>query len=150
MNSDFKDLISCLNRFEVKYLVVGGYAVMVYAEPRYTKDIDVFLADDNENLARFRKALNEFGFPLTDEAALELSQPNRMISIGRPPSRIDFLNELAGVDFEEAWLDRESVNVDEVAVPFIGLDGLIAAKRAAGRPQDLIDLEALEKARQSR
>ena len=149
MNSDFKDLITCLNKFEVRYLIVGGYAVMVYAEPRYTKDIDVFLAADADNVARFRTAMQEFGFPLSDEAAVQMSQPNRMISIGHPPSRIDLLNDLSGVEFDGAWSARNVVEIEGLAVPFIGLESLIDAKRAAGRPQDLIDLGELEKVKRS-
>jgi hypothetical protein len=147
MNSDFKDLISCLNQFNVEYLIVGGYAVMLYVEPRYTKDIDVFLAANRENVKRFRRALQEFGFPLSDEVEEELSKPDRMISIGHPPSRIDFFNALIGIEFDRAWQERNIVDIDGLPVTFIGIDALIESKQAAGRPQDLIDLAELEKAK---
>lgn len=145
MNSDFKELISLLSRFGVKFLVVGGYAVMLYAEPRYTKDLDVFLSRDESSIEGLRAALEEFGFPLSLEAAGELALANRMISLGRPPSRIDILNEIPGVDFQQAWERRRIVSLEGVEVPFIGLEDLIRSKRESGRPQDMLDVSALEK-----
>lgn len=143
MNSDFKELLSLLNRFGAKYLVVGGYAVMLYTEPRYTRDLDLAVSAEPDDVAPLRKALAEFGFPLSDEAADELTKPNRMISIGRPPSRIDFLNQIRGIDFHQAWERRKTVDIDGVEVAFVSLEDLIRSKQAAGRPQDLIDLEHL-------
>ncbi|MHB8634887.1 MAG: hypothetical protein ACYC96_00270 [Fimbriimonadaceae bacterium] len=122
---------------------------MLYAEPRFTKDIDVFLAADAENVNRFGLALTEFGFPIPADAEEEMSKPDRMISIGHPPSRIDFLNTLSGIDFDGAWPGRKVVDIEGVPVTFIGLAALIDAKRAAGRPQDLIDLADLEKSKES-
>jgi len=147
MNSDFKDLLALLNRFAVRYLVVGGYAVMLYTEPRYTKDIDVFVGVSDEEVAGIGQAFAEFGFPMTEELLLELKMPNRMISIGRPPSRIDLLNDLTGVNFDLAWQHRNVVVIEGLEVPFISLDDLMDAKRACGRPQDLIDLKKLEAVR---
>jgi hypothetical protein len=122
---------------------------MVHVEPRFTKDLDVFLAADSDNVSKFCSAMSEFGFPLSDEAGRELTQPNRMISIGHPPSRIDVLNELTGMAFESAWPGRVSVNVEGVSLSVIGLKELIQAKRASGRPQDLIDVADLERAQKS-
>lgn len=119
---------------------------MIHAEPRYTKDLNVFLAPDFENISRFCEALTEFGFPLSEEASKELALPNRMISIGFRPSRIDILNALTGVEFDSAWPGRLEIEVDGVNVSFIGLKELIETKRASGRPQDLIDVQELEKA----
>lgn len=146
LNSDFKELLSLLNRFKVKYLVVGGYAVMLYTEPRYTRDLDLLIGTSPEGLDSFRLAFEEFGFPMSDEAAAELAQPNRMIKIGHPPSRIDVLNQIDGVDFDDAWERRNTVLIEGVEVPFISVEDLIAAKRAVGRQQDLIDIIELEKA----
>ncbi len=144
MNSDFKDLISLLNRSKVRYLVVGGYAVMFHDAPRFTRDLDVFVADDEENIRLLGQAMSEFGFPLPEEALLALSQPNRMISVGRAPSRIDILNHLTGLEFESVWPERSVGRFEDIEINFIGLKGLIAAKRATSRPQDLIDLARLE------
>ena len=125
-------------------MVVGGYAVMLYTEPRYTKDIDLVVGVSGEEVEAIGRAFTEFGFPMTSYLVQELKQPNRMISIGRPPSRIDVLNELAGVNFEQAWNRRNLVLIDGIEVPFLSLEDLIDAKRASARPQDLIDLKNLE------
>jgi predicted nucleotidyltransferase len=134
LNSDFRDLLSLLNRYGVRYLIVGGYAVMLYTEPRYTKDLDVVIGTQPEELEGVRRALEEFGFPMSDDAAAKLALPNRI------------LNEIEGVPFDEAWHRRGVIDVEGVQAPFISLQDLIAAKRAAGRPQDLLDLAELERA----
>jgi hypothetical protein len=144
MNSDFKDLLALLDRFGVRYLVVGGYAVMLYTEPRYTKDIDIFVGVTDQEIESIGRAFEEFGFPMTPDLLEQLKLPNRMISIGRAPSRIDVLNELTGIDFDAAWQRRNVVSIEGLAVPFISLADLVEAKRASGRPQDLLDLRSLE------
>lgn len=144
MNSDFKDLLSLLNQFGAKYLVVGGYAVMLYTEPRYTKDLDLAIGMEVVEVEAVRKALEAFGFPMSDEAAAELAQPNKMISIGRPPSRIDILNHVAGIDFQTAWERRTIIDIGGVAAAFLSREDLVKSKRAAGRPQDLLDLARLQ------
>lgn len=118
---------------------------MLYSEPRYTKDLDIAIGTSPDEIRAFRTALEALGFPMADEAAEDLSRPNRMIKIGHPPARVDFLNQIDGVDFSAAWERRKVVDIDGVEVPFISLPDLIAAKRAAGRPQDLLDLEKLER-----
>jgi hypothetical protein len=143
MNSDFLDLISLFEKSGVRYLVVGGYAFMLYAEPRYTKDLD--LAIGIAEADKVAHALAEFGFPMSDRAREELLEPYRMISIGRAPTRIDILNHVDGIDFDAAWNDRNIVDLDGHSISFISKEWLIKAKRATGRPQDLIDLEALER-----
>lgn len=145
MNSNFSDLLSLFNRYSVRYLVAGGYAVMYYTEPRYTKDLDVVIGLTEDDVARASQALAEFGFPLTDAQIDDLRQPNKMIVLGRPPVRIDILNEISGVDFDAAYEKRQPVVLSGETCWFISLEDLISAKRAAGRPQDLIDLQALEK-----
>ncbi|MEQ1932956.1 MAG: DUF6036 family nucleotidyltransferase [Fimbriimonadaceae bacterium] len=148
MNSDFKELLSLFNQYDVKYMVVGGYAVMLYSEPRYTKDIDIAISRDQENVDRVRSALEEFGFPMSDQAALDLAQPNRMVKFGREPSRIDILNQVDGIDFDAEWNERNTRDVNGIAIAFISKRGLIDSKRACGRPQDLLDLTRLEEAEQ--
>jgi hypothetical protein len=144
MNSDFKDLLALFNQFGVKYMVAGGYAVMLYAEPRYTKDLDIVIGVSEADIVGVAAALAEFGFPMSESAQAELRLPNRMIAIGRPPSRIDILNELTGVEFLAAWGRRRIVDIDGTPVPFLSLADLVDAKRGAGRPQDLLDLVSLE------
>lgn len=147
MDSNFVDLISLFNRFEVRYLIIGGYAVMYHSEPRYTKDIDLVIGITEPDVDRAAKALAEFGFGLNEEAVAKLGTEGHMISLGRPPVRIDILNRLRGVTFEEAYTRRVVVPFQSTFIPFISLDDLIEVKRAAGRPQDLLDVERLELAR---
>lgn len=144
MNSDFAELLSLLNRYGVRYLVVGGYAVLFHATPRFTKDIDIAISAAPSDIHALSLALSEFGFPLEEEALRELSKPNRMISLGRPPSRVDLLNEIPGVDFEDAYKRRAVFEFGGNEISVLGLDDLIIAKRTTARPQDLADLKLLE------
>lgn len=150
MNSDFLDLLSLFERHQVRYLVAGGYAVMYHSEPRYTKDLDVVVGTAPGEIGRVAEALAAFGFPMTEDQINELSKPKQMIVLGRPPSRIDILNELSGVDFEAAWTRRVPVTVDDQVINFLSLEDLIMAKRSAGRPQDLEDLRRLERRKDKR
>ena len=145
MNSDFVELLSLLQRFRVRYLLIGGYAVMYYAEPRYTKDIDLFVDRSSDNVTEFAKCMEAFGFPLTAAQVEQFSQPNAMIAIGIPPGRIDFLNTVLGLEFKECWPRAQEADFHGVMVNVISREDLIRAKKAVGRPQDLIDLEKLEK-----
>ncbi len=116
---------------------------MLYSEPRYTKDLDIVIGTNPEDIEAVRTALEDFGFPMSDEAAEQLAMPNRMISLGRPPFRIDILNQIEGIDFPEAWGRRNVVDVEGVQASFISREDLVASKRAAGRKQDILDLERL-------
>ena len=145
MNSDFSDLLSLLNRHRVRYLVAGGYAVIYYTNPRYTKNLNVVVALTDEDTVRAAEALREFGFPLTDADLAELRTPNRMIVLGRPPSRIDVLNGIDGIDFDEAYGRCQMVTIRGEECPFLSLEDLISAKKAAGRPQDKLDLKGLQR-----
>lgn len=145
MNSDFSDLLSLFNRRGVRYLVAGGYAVIYYTSPRYTKDLDVVVALTDEDTGRVAEALKEFGFPLKDSDLVELRTPNRMIVLGRPPSRINILNGIDGINFDEAYERRQAVLIGGETCWFLSLEDLIAAKKAAGRPQDKLDLKGLER-----
>ncbi|MCK6632804.1 MAG: hypothetical protein L6Q31_10590 [Fimbriimonadaceae bacterium] len=146
MNSDFKELLSLLEKLRVRYLVVGGYAVMYYTEPRYTKDLNIVVGVSELDIEGLSSALAEFGYPLIESQVEQWREPDRMIILGVPPSRIVLLNQLAGVDFEAAWERRQTVNVGGQSVSFVSSDDLILAKRAAGRPQDHLDLPKLEQA----
>jgi hypothetical protein len=146
-NRNFKELLSTFRSFNVRFLVVGGYAVMRYAEPRYTKDLDLWVGIDPENARRTYDALKSFGAPLAGLTADDFTDPKSFYQMGVPPLRIDIMFFLTGLDFETAWKHREELHLDDVTVPFISIDDLIAGKKALGRPQDLIDVANLEKAR---
>jgi hypothetical protein len=148
LHPDFKDLLSVFAAEGVKYLLVGGYAVSFHCRPRYTKDIDLWIADEPENLARVHRALVLFGAPESVLDALRSLGPEEILYMGSPPVRVDILKQIPGVDFAGAYARRVETTWDETPVTIIGALDLIAAKRAAGRPLDLLDVAALVKALQ--
>lgn len=143
-NSDFRELLSLFKKHKVRYLVVGGYAVMKYSEPRFTKDLDVWIATDPENAKSVYAALKEFGAPLLNLTANDFTQKDYFYQMGRSPLRVDIMMSIPGVEFEAAWRNREIVKLDNTDIPFISRRDLILAKNAGGRPQDKIDLEKLK------
>lgn len=143
LNRDFKEFIQSLHANNVRYLVVGGYAVAIHGHPRYTKDIDIWLARDEANAQRVVDALHDFGFASLGLEPADFLAADQIIQLGYPPARIDLLTTLAGVDFETCYAARVEVILDGVSVAFIDLDNLKKNKRAAGRRQDLADLEHL-------
>ena len=144
MYPDFKELLSALNAHQVKYLVVGGYAVSFHAAPRATRDLDILIKADPENGRAAFAALVQFGAPLEGLSSQDLIEPGSFYRMGAPPVMVDILPRISGVDFEEAWQRRVSVMIDDaLTAPFISREDLLAAKIAAGRPQDLADVAAL-------
>ena len=144
LSKDFKEFIELLNGHNVKYLVVGGYAVAFHGYPRYTKDLDVWIELSPENADNILKALEKFGFGslgLKPEDFLKLEQ---IIQLGYPPNRIDILTTLKEVEFESSYKGRVEVDIQDLKINFINLGDLKRNKRATGRPQDLADAENLE------
>jgi hypothetical protein len=144
LNPDFRDLFATLNAAEARYLLVGGYAVAFHAQPRFTKDLDVWVEPDSANAARVYQALGQFGAPLHELTVADLERPGTIFQMGVPPNRIDIVTTIDGVEFSEAWPDRAETRYGDQVVPVIGRPQLIKNKRASGRPQDLLDLEVLE------
>ncbi len=144
MNSDFKELLKIFAEKKVKYLIIGGYAVAKHAEPRYTKDLDIWINNSRENAERVFQALKEFGAPLTDITIEDFTISTLVFQIGIEPSRIDILMGLKELDFDQCWERRATSNIGEIELHFISLDDLIFNKRLAARPQDLRDVENLE------
>ena len=145
MNSDFKELLTILNACQVSYLVVGGYAYIYYAEPRYTKDIDLWILPSLENAIRLRQALLQFGGWVEGMTLEHFTTERTMFQIGLPPCRVDFLTSIPGLEFDSAYAARKVADIDGLAVPLIALTDLITAKRASGREQDLRDVAGLER-----
>ena len=145
----YKELLQFLNEFEVEYLIVGGFAVMKYGEPRYTKDLDLWVHNSRENSIRVVEALKKFGAPLDhDGVSSETFTEKQMVyQIGIAPVRIDILTEITGVEFSNAWKKRVASTFFGVPVHFISLDDLAANKRALGRSSDLKDLKQSPKTR---
>jgi hypothetical protein len=145
MNPDFLDLLTALSVAEARFLVVGGYAVGVHGRPRATKDLDVWIEASADNARKVMQALREFGAPTGDLAERDLEMPGTGFKMGEPPARIDILTQIEGVRFEDAWPRRFETSFGSVKCPVIGRTDLLANKRAAGRPQDLADVAALER-----
>lgn len=144
LNKDFKEFIELLNRNNVKYLVVGGYALAFHGHPRYTKNIDLWIWINKENAENVIKALHDFGFNSLDIKIEDFLKPNYVIQLGNPPNRIDLLTSLSGVDFGSCYSSKMELNIENTLVNFINLDNLKKNKKASGRLQDLADLENLK------
>jgi len=149
MNSDFKDLLRIFAEEKVEFLVVGAYAVIHHTQPRYTKDLDLWINPSPENARRVSRAFHRFGVPMVEVTESDLANEGLHYAIGLPPSQIDFLTSLPGSDFKSAWKDHVEGRSDGVTIPFLGIPQLIAAKSLAGRPQDLADLDELRRADKS-
>jgi hypothetical protein len=152
MYQDYKDLLSAFHAHGVKYLIVGGYAVIFHAQPRYTKDIDIFIKADLANARATYVALASFGASLQGVRPEEFADRGGFFRFGRDPRGFDILPDLPGVDFDAAWERRVEGVLDAASglrASFISNDDLIAAKLASGRRQDLADVEAIEKAAES-
>jgi hypothetical protein len=145
VNSDFSDLLRLFNNNHVKYLVVDGYAIIQYAEPRFTKDLDLWVSTDSDNATAVYKALKSFGAPLVGMTEADFSEEGYFYQMGVPPVRVDILMGIPGGEFERAWQNRNEIDFDGLIVPFISRQDLILTKRASGRPQDLIDVDLLSR-----
>jgi len=145
-NPDFSDLFSIFNEESVEYLVAGAHAVIYFSEPRYTKDLDIWVNPTPENAARVWRALTRFGAPLSGVTPSDFHDPELIYQIGVEPNRIDILMGVLGVGFADAWQDREESRYGGVPIHIMGKDALVASKEAAGRPQDQLDLEKLRNA----
>ena len=140
---DFKDLIRCLNSSDVRYLLVGGWAVGMYGNPRATKDIDFLVATDDGNLANLQEALRVFGSPPVDMK--HFKEKGRIIRMGSSPVQVDIINEADGIDINECYGRKEVVNFDGIDISVISRSDLIKNKKASGRTMDLADAEMLER-----
>ncbi len=141
---DVTDLLREFAAAEVRYLLIGGYAVAVHGEPRFTKGVGLWLAGDAPNVARARDALVRFGAPhSTIDAWLE-TEGLDVAWMGQPPVRIDLMKQVPGGDFDAAYGRRLVAAEGDLAIDVIGRADLVSLKKASGRPQDLLDVSALE------
>ncbi len=143
LGSEFQELLRLFEECGVKYLVVGAHALAFYGFPRNTKDLDIFHEPSPENADRILKALDLFGFGSLGMSRSDFSEPGLVIQLGYPPNRVDLISQISGVEFGEAWENRQHMTLDGVAVPFISLEDFVRNKRASGRLSDLADLERL-------
>ena len=142
-NPDFREFIESLNRHNVRYLLIGGYAVALHGHPRYTKDLDIWIWMDNTNAANLLDALKDFGFSSLPLVIEDFLKPDQIVQLGFPPNRIDLVTSPKGVDFNACYASREEIEIEGLNVKLIDLKNLKINKKATGRHQDLADLENL-------
>jgi hypothetical protein len=130
----------------VQYLIIGGWAVSVHAQPRATQDLDIFVSSDQSNIESLYEALQRFGAPLENFAKSDFLKPGTFFRIGAPPCQVDIFPDVPGVRFEECWPNRTEVPLETGSAHLLSADGLISAKRASGREQDLADIQAIQRA----
>jgi hypothetical protein len=143
MNQDFLDLLRAFTDRNVRFLIVGAYALGVHGRPRATGDLDVWVDPTPGNAANVMQALEQFGAPLGQVTVDDFSRPGIVFQMGLPPVRIDVLTQLSGLTFADAWPGRTTANFGPVTVDVLGREAFIKNKRATGRARDLGDIEAL-------
>ena len=147
LHKDFRDFLALLAKHKVRHLVVGGYAVALHGYPRYTGDLDVFIALDPQTAESVAEAFCEFGFSKAEIDARTFLIPKSIVEVGHEPLKLQVMNAISGVAFDDAYDRRETVQIDDLEVPFIGYDDLIRNKSATGRGKDKVDVEELERRR---
>jgi hypothetical protein len=147
LHPDFNDLLVEFVRCEVRFVLLGGYAVGIHVKPRATKDLDLLVSGEGDNLGRVAAALAAFGAPAAVIEGARNMGPTEIVYLGVPPVRIDILRSADGIDTEGTIERAVTVKLGDLPIPVISLDDLIANKRAAGRPQDVADVALLERAR---
>jgi hypothetical protein len=146
---DWNEFIGLLNAQRVRYLIVGAHALAANGRPRATQDLDIFIDRSVANIARLAAALRAFGFGDLADEARRFEQPEKMVTLGKPPLRIDIMNYIDGVPFKDAWKGRLTADFGDHRVHFLGLVELRANKLAAGRAKDMADVALIEEMRRS-
>jgi len=144
LETDFIDFVNLCNKYEVEYLVVGGYAVSIHGYPRSTKDLDICIKVSEENALKMVQVINDFGFASLKLTKEDFLKRDFITQLGNDPVRIDILNDLDGVPFEQAWLNKKIIIYEGAPVNFIGYNELLKVKEKAGRPQDIADISKLK------
>jgi hypothetical protein len=143
LQKDLREFIELLNALDVRFVIVGAFAVAYHGYFRYTSDIDLFIDSSLENAKRIFRAIGEFGFGDLKLTVEDFTQEDQVIQLGVAPNRIDVMTFLSGVSFDEVWASREQAELDGVSVSYISREMLKRNKKACGRNQDLADLEYL-------
>ena len=142
---DFEDLLALLERHKVRYLIIGGLAFIYHAKPRYTKDMDLWIGPDGENVESANRALADFGSP----QLLDPARGDEILQLGVAPNRIDLLRE-TGLEFDELWRNRIEGRYGRASASWVDLDGLIAIKKRIDHPRHQDDVRVLERVRERR
>lgn len=146
LEKDFEDFVKLLNKYNVAYMVVGGYALALHGKPRHTGDLDIWIDVSEDNAAKLVLVLHEFGMGSIGLEKEDFLKPGFMSQIGYPPLRIDILNSIDGVSFSEAILGMQIIHLDDdLFLNYIGLDDFLINKQASGRKQDLADIREIKK-----
>ncbi|MBI4025865.1 MAG: nucleotidyltransferase [Verrucomicrobia bacterium] len=140
---DFQDFLKLLNVQGIRYVVIGGYAVAFHGYVRYTGDLDILVELSIANAERLARVVREFGFDLPEVTTELFLRKGKIVRLGREPMRLEILNDIDGVSFEECYKNRKEVEMEDLKIPFIDLPQLLKNKQASGRQKDLADLEAL-------
>jgi len=146
IQQDFREFLLLLERYDVDYMVIGGYAVAIHGYPRFTKDLDVFYNNDDENVLRLKQALAEFGFPADQLKDALFSEAGTVIQFGIPPCQIDLLNQISGVGYAEASSHTVSAKYGDVEIRVIGRKELLKNKSSTDRLKDKADVEEINRA----
>lgn len=141
---DFDEFIGSLIAHGVEFVVVGAYALAFHGAPRFTGDLDILIRPTVDNAARLLSAVEAFGFPITDLDPELIADPQRMLQMGVPPVQIHVMSGITGVEWDEAWSDRVEGPLGSRCVHYLGRETFLRNKRAAGRPKDLADVDALD------
>jgi len=142
---DFEEFIRLLNKHRVQYMIVGGYALAFHGKPRYTGDIDIWIGISEQNASKLLKVIKDFGLASLGFVKEDFLKEGFISQIGRPPLRIDILNSIDGVDFDDAYKSVQIIELEELKVPYIGLGDFIKNKQATGRKKDLLDIKEIKK-----
>ena len=142
---DFEDFIKLLNKHQVEYMIVGGYALAFHGKPRYTGDIDIWIGIYNTNATKLLRVISDFGLASLGLEKEDFLKEGYITQIGRPPLRIDIMNSIDGVTFNEAFVRKEVVEIDGIKMLYIGLSDFIKNKQASGRKKDLSDISEITK-----
>ena len=145
MNADFVDFLKLLTVRKVDYLIIGGFAVAHYGYVRNTGDFDIWVRQTDRNVELTADALEEFGYAPKEKSLPFLKEPGKILRMGMPPFRLEVSTSIDGVEFDECFLRRSIVGLDDMPINFIGYDDLLVNKKASGRLKDLADVEELEK-----
>lgn len=145
LEQDFEDFVALLNKHDVHYMIVGGYALAFHGKPRHTGDLDIWIEISDDNAEKMCKVIAEFGIASLGMEKNDFLKKGIITQIGYPPLRIDILNEIDGVDFQDAYRHKSIIDIDGLIINYIGLDDLIKNKTVSGRSQDLTDVNALKK-----
>ena len=148
IEKDFREFFALLNEYKVRYLVIGGFAYSYYAEPRYTKDIDIWIDISNNNINQVLTAIRIFWNADSGLKREDLQNPDVIVQLGDAPVRIDIMTSIEGVNFDDAWVNKVQCKFDDILINFISLDELIINKEASSRDRDLIDAKYLKKVRE--